>query len=62
MSHTHNMKPSLITERMKVYKCSSCQFRCTKAKLAEVEAMPKRHRIVRKTDPQAKLVYGKDYG
>ena len=56
--HTHDMKPFDVAGRQaKVYKCSSCSFKCTVGALAKVKANPQFHRIVKPKSPQAKEIY-----
>lgn len=54
-SHIHDMKP----HAGKIWKCSSCLFRCTEASLPAVKASPGRHRVVKRGSAQAKTVYGR---
>jgi hypothetical protein len=52
-SHTHDMKPDVG----KIWKCSSCLFRCTQSSLSTVRTRTREHRIIKRGDPQASTVW-----
>lgn len=51
-SHNHDMK--LDGDH---YKCASCEFKCTVGIVTNVMKYPNSHRIIRKSDPKADLIY-----
>lgn len=54
--HVHDMKPDRLPKPT-VYKCSSCEFRCTPGALGVVQRSSNVHVMIKATDPRAKQIW-----